>query len=82
MILAAAVAVGGYCLWAFQRRRDGVSPWYDLTIVPFVLWLLRYALLVDQGRGQAPEELVLRDRFLQTMTLVWAALFAGAVYVA
>jgi decaprenyl-phosphate phosphoribosyltransferase len=81
MVLAAAVAVGAYCLWAFQRRRHGVSPWYDLTILPFVLWLLRYALLVDQGAGQAPEELALRDRFLLSMSVAWAAIFAGAVYV-
>jgi decaprenyl-phosphate phosphoribosyltransferase len=80
MVLAAAVAVGGYCLWAFQRRHAGAT-WYDLTIVPFVLWLLRYALLVEQGAGQAPEELVLGDRFLLVMTLAWAGLFAGAVYV-
>ena len=32
--------------------------WYELTIIPFVLWLLRYALLLDGGEGQAPEELV------------------------
>jgi decaprenyl-phosphate phosphoribosyltransferase len=58
-----------------------VSVWYDLTILPFVLWLLRYALLVDQGRGQAPEELVLGDGFLLAMGLAWTAIFAGAVYV-
>jgi decaprenyl-phosphate phosphoribosyltransferase len=81
MIVAAAVAVGAYCLWAFQRRTQGVSVWYDLTILPFVMWLLRYALLVDQGSGQAPEALVLGDRFLLAMSAGWAALFAGAVYV-
>ena len=81
MILAAAVAVGAYCLWAFQRRAQGVSPWYDLTILPFVLWLLRYALLVDHGSGDAPEELALGDGFLLTMSVAWVAIFAGAVYV-
>jgi decaprenyl-phosphate phosphoribosyltransferase len=81
MILAAAVAVGAYCLWAFQRRADGTSLWYDFTIVPFVLWLMRYALLVDQGQGEAPEEMVLGDRFLLAMSVVWVMTFAGAVYV-
>ncbi|MHB8492547.1 MAG: decaprenyl-phosphate phosphoribosyltransferase, partial [Solirubrobacteraceae bacterium] len=80
MILAAAVAVGAYCLWAFQARRHGAAIWYDVTIVPFVMWLLRYALLVDQGSGEAPEELVLRDPFLLLMTLAWVGMFAGAVY--
>jgi decaprenyl-phosphate phosphoribosyltransferase len=82
MILAAAVAVGAYCLWAFQHRGAGASPWYDVTIVPFVMWLLRYALLVDNGSGHAPEELVLADRFLLAMSVAWVALFAGAVYAA
>jgi decaprenyl-phosphate phosphoribosyltransferase len=81
MILAAAVTVGAYCLWAFGRPGHGVAVWYDLTIVPFVLWLLRYALLVDQGLGTAPEELVLNDGFLLTMSFAWVAIFAGAVYV-
>jgi decaprenyl-phosphate phosphoribosyltransferase len=80
MILAAAVTVGAYCLWAFGRPGHGVAVWYDLTIVPFVLWLLRYALLVDQGLGAAPEELVLNDGFLLTMSFAWVAIFAAAVY--
>jgi decaprenyl-phosphate phosphoribosyltransferase len=81
MVLAAAVAVGAYCLWAFQPRSGGASLWYDLTILPFVLWLLRYALLVDRGAGEAPEDLVLGDGFLIVMSLAWALTFAGAVYV-
>jgi decaprenyl-phosphate phosphoribosyltransferase len=81
MILAAAVAVGAYCLWAFAHRGPGVSVWYDLTILPFVMWLLRYALLVEQGAGGAPEELVLEDSFLRAMSFAWVLVFAGAVYV-
>jgi decaprenyl-phosphate phosphoribosyltransferase len=81
MVLAAAVAVGAYCLWAFQHRRHGGgSIWYDLTILPVVMWLLRYALLVDQGAGRAPEELILGDRFLLAMSVAWTAIFVGAVY--
>ena len=81
MMVAGAVAIGAYCLWAFQHRAEGVGIWYDITIVPFVMWVFRYALLVDQGSGHAPEELVLGDRFLLSMSVAWAALFAGAVYV-
>jgi decaprenyl-phosphate phosphoribosyltransferase len=81
LVFAASVATSAYCLWAFQRpHRDGFS-WYELTIIPFVLWLLRYGLLLDQGAGQAPEELVLGDGFLLAMSVTWAAMFACAVYV-
>jgi decaprenyl-phosphate phosphoribosyltransferase len=80
MILAAAVAVGAYCLWAFQHRAHGTDALYDLTILPFVLWLLRYALLLDQGAGEAPEELLFSDPFLIVSSIAWVGLFAGSVY--
>ena len=44
------------------------SLWYGLSIVPFVLWLGRYAFLIGAGAGQAPEELILRDRMLLALT--------------
>ena len=79
--LAATVTTTAYCLWAFQRSHQARLSWYELTVIPFVLWLLRYALLVDRGRGESPEELVLGDRFLLIMSTAWAALFVAGVYV-
>ena len=49
--------------------------------MPVVLWLARYAVLVGRGAGEAPEELILRDRALLLLTLIWTALFLGGVYV-
>jgi decaprenyl-phosphate phosphoribosyltransferase len=80
--LAATVTTTGYCLWAFQRAHTAKLSWYELTVIPFVLWLLRYALLLDGGEGQAPEELVLHDGFLLSMTAAWLAVFVCGVYVA
>lgn len=79
--LAATVTTTAYCLWAFQRSHQARLSWYELTVIPFVLWLLRYALLIDRGRGESPEELVLGDRFLLIMGTAWAALFVAGVYV-
>jgi decaprenyl-phosphate phosphoribosyltransferase len=79
--LAATVTTTAYCLWAFQRSHQPHLSWYELTVIPFVLWLLRYALLVDRGAGETPDELVLRDRFLLFMGSAWAALFVAGVYV-
>lgn len=81
--VASGVAMVGYCLWAFEKTagRSGV-PWYELSIVPFVLAILRYALLVERGEGGAPEELVLRDRPLQVMGVLWAILVGIGLYVA
>lgn len=81
MTLAASITTAAYCLWAFQGHGgDGLS-WYEVTVAPFVLWLLRYGLLIHEGKGQAPEELILHDRFLMAMSGVWIGVFACAVYV-
>jgi decaprenyl-phosphate phosphoribosyltransferase len=79
--VASSVAILAYCLWAFERSADiGNALWFELSIVPFVLGMLRYALLLEQGRGGAPEELVLSDRVLLGMGACWAAVFAFAVW--
>lgn len=80
--LSATVTATAYCLWAFQKSRDGKLSLYELTVVPAVMWLLRYALLLDQGHGEAPEELVVQNRFLLAMSGLWLVLFVCAVYVA
>lgn len=83
LLIAAAVTLTGYCLWAFERQaavHHGDGIWYQLSIVPFVLAVLRYAFVVDTGRGGQPEDVVLSDRALQVSGLVWVALFALGVY--
>jgi decaprenyl-phosphate phosphoribosyltransferase len=79
--VASSVAILAYCLWAFEKSQPVGNPiWFELSIVPFVLGILRYALLLEQGKGGAPEELVLADRTLQVIGLGWAALFAIAIH--
>jgi decaprenyl-phosphate phosphoribosyltransferase len=81
--VASSVAILAYCLWAFERSEAvGDQTWFELSIIPFVLGILRYSLLLEQGRGGAPEDLVLADRWLLVIGLVWALLFAGAVHYA
>ena len=78
---ATAAAFTAYCVWAFEKG-EGTSGalWFELSILPFVMAMLRYALLLDQGHGGAPEEVFLRDRTLQGLGLVWAGLFAAGIY--
>jgi decaprenyl-phosphate phosphoribosyltransferase len=79
--VASSVTVLAYCLWAFEKSSTVGSPlWFELSIVPFVLGILRYALLLEQGRGGAPEELVLSDRVLLAMGAMWAVFFALAIH--
>ena len=82
LLASAAVALFAYCVWAFELSTiDGV-PWRPLTIVPFAACLARYAALVQAGHGEAPEELILRDRWLALVGLVWLVVFALGVHAA
>jgi len=81
--VSSSVAIAAYCLWAFEKADLAASPvWFQLSIVPFVLAILRYALLLDTGAGGAPEEIVLQDRALQVLGLLWLGAFAVGVYAA
>ncbi|WP_371102829.1 decaprenyl-phosphate phosphoribosyltransferase, partial [Streptomyces sp. PU_AKi4] len=80
--LAAGVAVLGYCLWALEEGgvpHTGVLPWRQLSVVAFVLAVLRYAVFADRGTAGEPEDVVLGDRALAVIGLLWAAMYALAV---
>jgi len=79
--VASSVAILAYCLWAFEKSSAiGNATWFELSIVPFVLGILRYALLLEQGQGGAPEELILSDWVLLVIGAVWALFFGIAVH--
>jgi decaprenyl-phosphate phosphoribosyltransferase len=80
--VSTAVVLVGYCLWAFEKAAlsEASVPWFELSIVPFAVAVLRYVLLLDTGHGGAPEDVVLSDRALQIMGAVWLAVFAIGVY--
>jgi len=76
--IAATSTALAYCLWAFEQDSDGV-PWQSISIVPFVLGLLRYAVDIDVGRAAEPEDIILADRGLQAIGLVWFVLVCVGV---
>ena len=78
LLAAAALAAAAYGAFAFTRDHPG--PWLQLSLAPLVAWLWRYARLLAGGAGQAPEELILRDRVLLALTLGWAVLFLTGIY--
>jgi decaprenyl-phosphate phosphoribosyltransferase len=79
--LAAGVAVLGYCLWALEEGgvHSGVLPWRQLSVVAFVLAVLRYAVFADRGTAGEPEDVVLGDRALALIGLAWLIMYALAV---
>jgi decaprenyl-phosphate phosphoribosyltransferase len=78
--LSAGVLVSTYALWAFTIGQATRNEWSVVSIVPFVVALLRYAVDVDSAAAGEPEEVVLHDRVLLLIGAVWAACLLGSVY--
>jgi decaprenyl-phosphate phosphoribosyltransferase len=69
-------------VWAFALPDVKGIPWRPLTIIPFAACLIRYAMLVRTGGGEAPEELLLTDRWLLLGGVAWLVVFALSVHAA
>jgi decaprenyl-phosphate phosphoribosyltransferase len=79
--LSATVLIMTYCLWAFEiRAEQHNSVWSVISIVPFVIAVLRYSVDVDSGNGGEPEEIALADRVLEVLAVVWLGTLTFAVY--
>lgn len=82
--LSATAVVMSYALWGFQLSNavEGAAAlWYQISMVPFVIAILRYAAKVDGGHGGAPDEIALEDRVLQLLAAAWILCIVLAVYV-
>jgi decaprenyl-phosphate phosphoribosyltransferase len=76
--LSATAVVLCYGLWAFER--DGASgSWFVVSMIPFTIAILRYAVDVDGGLAGEPEEIALRDRVLQFLAVAWIGTVGAAV---
>jgi decaprenyl-phosphate phosphoribosyltransferase len=74
--IATAVTCTAYCLWAFEIGGTDSSSWAAVSVAPFVVALLRYTLDADAGRVEEPEIVLLRDRVLQILGVLWLVTFA------
>ena len=72
--IAAAITLVGYSLWAFERADEGSGPWLALSIFPFTVGILRYAVDIDRGLAAEPEDIVWADHGLQLIGLAWLVL--------
>ncbi len=81
-MLSAAMVLISYCLWAFDNSHRGPLNvgWTAISIAPFTLALLQYAREIDIGQAGEPEDVVLRDRVLQVLGLIWLIIIAVAVF--
>ena len=74
---AATLTIVAYALWAndvYLVRDEG--SWAIWSLLPFVVGLLHYAYDVDRGQAEAPEDLVLSDRTMQVVGVIWLVMVA------
>ncbi len=81
-MMAAVMVLISYSLWAFENRGAGAFdiPWTAISIGPFTLGLLQYALEVDAGSAGEPEDVVLHDHVLQGLGAIWLLTICLAVF--
>lgn len=78
--LSATALVLCYGLWAFERDATGETSWFVISMVPFTVAILRYAVDVDGGAAGEPEEIALGDRVLQLLALAWIGTIGAAIF--
>ncbi|MCG7635575.1 decaprenyl-phosphate phosphoribosyltransferase [Gordonia McavH-238-E] len=79
--LSATAVVIFYGLWAFDKGSDhDTNVAYAISMVPFTVAILRYAVDVDGGAAGEPEEIALGDRVLQLLAVAWLVCVGVAVY--
>lgn len=71
---AASVTITTYGLWAFEMQEAHDQIWAPLSLAPFVLGVLRYAMDIDLGTAGTPEDIAFSDRVLQGLGAVWLLL--------
>lgn len=78
--LSATAVVVCYGLWAFERDRLADGSWFAITMIPFTIAILRYAVDVDGGLAGEPEEIAANDRVLQLLAVALIGTLGAAVY--
>ncbi|RDI67421.1 decaprenyl-phosphate phosphoribosyltransferase [Nocardia pseudobrasiliensis] len=77
--LSGTAVVVFYGLWAFEADHKN-NLWFAISMIPFTIAVLRYAVDVDGGEAGEPEEIVLGDRALQALAVACVATVGVAVY--
>jgi decaprenyl-phosphate phosphoribosyltransferase len=86
LTLSATVVVTAYCLWAIDTSSTGLSSVKHeiipvrLSMVPVVLAILFIMRGAESSDGESPEDLLLRNRTVQVLALLWAGLIVGGTY--
>ena len=78
--VAAAVTLMVYGLWVITVPRESTTATL-ISLVPFTLGLLVYALVIDSGKGGEPETAILRNPTLLALGALWVISLGVTLYV-
>lgn len=81
--VSCTAVIMSYSLWAFDLGRGPEAfgiPWAAISIAPFTLALLRYAMRIDAGQAGEPEDVVLTDHVFQALGVLSAIPVAISVF--
>jgi len=78
--LSATAVVVCYGLWAFERDRITDGSWFAISMIPFTIAILRYAVDVDGGMAGEPEDIALRDHVLQFLAIALIGSLGAAAF--
>ena len=86
LTLTATVVVTAYCLWAIDTSSTGLSSVKHevipvrLSMVPVVLAILFIMRGAESSDGESPEDLLLKNRTVQVLAVIWLGLIVGGTY--
>lgn len=86
LTMSATIVVTGYCLWAFDTSATGLSSVHHhivpirLSVAPVVFAILFIMRSAEAGDGATPEDLLVHNRVVQLLVVIWAGLLAVGVY--
>ena len=86
LTLTATVVVTAYCLWAIDTSSTGLSSVKHevipvrLSMVPVVLAILFIMRGAESSNGESPEDLLLKNRTVQILAVIWLGLIVGGTY--
>jgi decaprenyl-phosphate phosphoribosyltransferase len=69
-----------WTLSATARDDTAGGSLYAVSMIPFTIAILRYAVDVDGGLAGEPEDIALRDRVLQLLAVAWIGSVCAAAY--
>ncbi|MCW2516235.1 MAG: decaprenyl-phosphate phosphoribosyltransferase [Mycobacterium sp.] len=78
--LSATAVVVCYGLWAFERDRITDGSWFAISMIPFTIAILRYAVDVDGGMAGEPEDIAMRDHVLQFLAIALIGSLGAAAF--